>query len=798
MTLLFAILVATLSQCSWGLVLNFRIQEEQAINTFVGSLSNSQQMGAYTVLSYAKLQSEEDGSSLFDVNRATGQIKQAQPIDRENICPTSTRPTQSNFGAKVNRDGDCYVEFSVNALGDGNKLIQALTVHVVIDDIDDNGCIFEPKTQREEIEENALADTTRIKINMPKDPDSSRLGNGVELDNIRLVENDYFALSKDLLRHGKNHQLYLVLKRPLDYEKEQAIRLRVEAGTGSKACQLLVEIVVKDMNDIVPKFRQDEYRLQIPESSVLDSEVLQVQADDGDSGENGRIIYELDANSYTNAAAYFSVESHSGRILLRRALNHKEIQKFDFMITARNPGTGRSTKSATTRVVLEVQDINDHAPTIRVSSIDGSTVLSVREESSFPQDIGLVTITDEDSAENGRIRCQLGTVSPPRVINLVPLVNDGTQMKLVVTASIDREVNSYIDVTINCEDFGNPKQTSSKFTRINVEDINDNGPQFKQSVYNVKVLEDNAPERAMQNFTLLELKATDRDSGQNAKLIYSIVDTPADVMNFIYIEPETGVIRSHGNLDRERFSDLTFQVQVRDQSEDPKFAEATINLHVLDYNDNSPQFDRLGETYDFVVTENAPKDYLVGRVRVQDLDLGDNAEVKIVFDEVTDPSNHIMYASNSPNSIVRSFENQISRISWPKPASYYFYLSSEKLPHQNWTLVSIRTRGHPHTLDREALYHTQGSSRTDFSSSLAESTLATDPVMEFKLIARDQGNPSRQSYATLRIKVQDQNDNDPRWNFHNKETSRVPSVNVSSREAVGFAFSKVSNQNVTI
>ena len=53
---------------------------------------------------------------------------------------------------------------------------------------------------------------------------------------------------------------------------------------------------------------------------------------------------------------------------------------------------------------------------------------------------------------------------------------------------------------------------------INVKDVNDNSPEFKRSTYTTSV-----PENIVPGAGILDLEATDLDSGDNGRIQYSII-----------------------------------------------------------------------------------------------------------------------------------------------------------------------------------------------------------------------------------------------------------------------------------
>lgn len=63
------------------------------------------------------------------------------------------------------------------------------------------------------------------------------------------------------------------------------------AGSPSLSSSVTVVIVVDDVNDMVPSFSSMSYHTSISEGVATGSDVLLVNASDGDAGPNGAIRY---------------------------------------------------------------------------------------------------------------------------------------------------------------------------------------------------------------------------------------------------------------------------------------------------------------------------------------------------------------------------------------------------------------------------------------------------------------------------------------------------------------------------
>ena len=93
------------------------------------------------------------------------------------------------------------------------------------------------------------------------------------------------------------------------------------------------------------------------------------------------------------------------------------------------------------------------------------------------------------------------------------------------------------------------------------------------------------------------MKANDADVGDNAKLVYRLLDNTAnrssefDSSPFA-INPASGVIRATASVDREVKSVYRFHVTAADAGSPSSFTStALVTVNVLDVNDEAPQFE---------------------------------------------------------------------------------------------------------------------------------------------------------------------------------------------------------------
>lgn len=123
---------------------------------------------------------------------------------------------------------------------------------------------------------------------------------------------------------------------------------------------------------------------------------------------------------------------------------------------------------------------------------------------------------------------------------------------------------------------------------------------------------------------VIKVSATSLDSGINAQVAYSIVG--GNEHNKFSINAESGIISVFEMLDYERVHDYLLTVQATDLGEPPLSNQATVNITVLDANDNAPIFGQLA--YTIQISEDINIGDVVIKVSATDLDSEMNCKIR--------------------------------------------------------------------------------------------------------------------------------------------------------------------------
>ncbi|KAK6324528.1 hypothetical protein J4Q44_G00038700 [Coregonus suidteri] len=276
-------------------------------------------------------------------------------------------------------------------------------------------------------------------------------------------------------------------------------------------------------------------------------------------------------------------------------------------------------------VEVEVLDINDNAPQFARAVIP----IEISESAAVGARIPLDSASDPDVGENSLYTYSL---EPNNYFNIdIQSRTDGAKYsELVVLRELDRETQPGYELQLTASDKGVPPKTGSTLLKISVADSNDNSPVFEQSSYVINLLE-NSPVGSL----LIDLNATDADDGTNAKIVYSFSShvSPKIVETF-KINSDNGHLTLMRRVDFESMTSYDIDVQAQDMGPNSMPAHCKIIIKVVDVNDNKPDISinlmsqgERGKEDAAYISEAAPLDTFVALVRVEDLDSGLNGEV---------------------------------------------------------------------------------------------------------------------------------------------------------------------------
>lgn len=353
----------------------------------------------------------------------------------------------------------------------------------------------------------------------------------------------------------------------------------------------------------------------VDENAVNGSVVAAVSVVDPDDGLNGETTVAIKAG---NELHHFRMESGQSFDLIRvnGILDREHISKYNLTVVASDKGT--PARTVTSFLIIYVNDVNDHEPVFEKSEY--SAILN--ELAPIGTYISGITATDEDTGVNALIYYSIISGNEYRWFNI-----DSVTGLVTTKSKLDREKSGTVELKISARDGGpNPKWAYTQL-KITILDENDEAPQFANPITNVTLAED-----ASENSLVTTISAIDHDQGTNGSVIYTLhPDTVTKYPSTFSINSLSGQLTIIKRLDRETIPAYQIKVIAKDQGSPPQSATATVNLNVLDINDNVPVFYPVW--YFSRVTDQIPPGSAILRVLATDADLNDRLTYRIEKDD---------------------------------------------------------------------------------------------------------------------------------------------------------------------
>ena len=599
----------------------------------------------------------------FEIDLITGIIRVSQPLNFESV---------SSYTLMV-------VAMDTSSTG---NMTSVADLGVFLMDVNDFVPRFEPDdTYTFEVEENQPPTTIGSVSAIDLDSGS---GSQVEYSILVVTPGDPSLFTIDPLT-GE-----IATATVFDREEFESYTLTVQAQDGgdpSLSSNATVTVRILDLNDNTPAFQQTQFSFQIPESAGNGTEVAVLVATDPDAGDNGRVTFAIASG---NELGHFNINPASGLLYVSSELDRETVASYLLEVSATDFGVPPMSSIAT--VEISLTDVNDN-PAIFAGDFSANIIENSAEGTFVIQ----VTALDPDSGTNADISFAFYTSPPDN-----PFVIDPTSGNISVGNStlLDRESLPVVELTVMAFNPSDPQgENSSALVTITLLDVNDEVPQFTESVFTIAVPEDFTPvsggigsglsSGGLQFITTVSATDSDDPSLPNSEFTFAIVSSSGP-QSFI-IDFISGDIFALVSLDREATDFYELTVQVTDAGLTPLSSTATVAISVLDINDNVPEFSEA--VYRMDILENLPMGSSVVGVVAMDADEGSNSDIR-------------------------------------------FSILQDSIPFQiDSTSGLIQTTT---TLDREAV-----------------------PVWTFTVAVTDLGSPALSSLATVEVTVVDENDNGP-------------------------------------
>ncbi|XP_056148677.1 protocadherin gamma-A2-like [Lampris incognitus] len=527
------------------------------------------------------------------------------------------------------------------------------------------------------------------------------------------------------------------------------------------------------------------------------------------------------ARIYTgDSVEYVELNRDRGVLLIKEKIDREALCRrttpcaLHFQIILENPMEFYS-------ITVEITDINDNTPSFEKSDMK----FKISESAVTGAKFLLERAVDPDIGING-LQSYVLTRNDHFGLNLKDQADGGKIAEMVLQKPLDREKQEDISLLLTAMDGGEPRLSGTAQIYITVLDANDNAPVFTKPVYKASISE-NAPKGTI----ITTVSASDADKGSNSKITYSISKIAADVRDLFEMDELNGNLMLKTSVDYEKARSYEIHVEASDEGGLTDLSK--ILVEVLDINDNKPIINMMSKTN--VISEDSKLGTVVTMVNVQDLDSGENGNVQCTITEhlpftlkstssnfyslVTDSDLDRERASEYNISITCCDEGvpslsssvtltlHISDVNDNAPvferSSYEAYIVENNTP--GLSIFTVKATDADWNQNARVSYILEDSSVNGVPVSSYVSVSADSGVIhavrsfdyehikDFHLCvkAQDGGSPPLSSNVTVKIMIQDQNDNAPQVLYPVQTSSSLVAEMVPRSADVGYLVTKV-------
>ncbi|XP_068133841.1 protocadherin gamma-C5-like isoform X24 [Hyperolius riggenbachi] len=461
-------------------------------------------------------------------------------------------------------------------------------ISVIVLDINDNAPVFDHSSYKISVLENTPLKTIILKLNA-KDLDEGA--------NSEIVYSfDHHTLESAEKIFGLNENTgEIFVTGTVDYEDSDSYELSIKAedkGSPRLEGRCVIQVEVQDVNDNIPEIIYSSKNNEVPENAPVGTIVGFITVRDRDSGRNGEVKLEISPD------LPFKCQPMSNRYSLVTSghLDREQISQYTITLIASDLGS--PSLSSQTIIIINISDVNDNPPAFLQAAYNAF----ISENNEPGRLLCTVSAVDPDEGDNAKLIYSIAEshIDGSPASSFVYMNSDTGN--IYAQRSFDYEQLQVLQITARVEDSGSPKLYSNASVFLFIQDTNDNPPSILYPERSGEaVAQETIPRSASAGYLVSKVSAVDLDSGHNAWLSYSLVQSASPAL--FHISEYTGEVRALRGLQETDNTEHRLVISVSDHGEPSLSSTVTLIVNIME---NSVQ--ETSRTSDFLSTSNSTSD----------------------------------------------------------------------------------------------------------------------------------------------------------------------------------------------
>ncbi|XP_075388842.1 cadherin-19 [Tenrec ecaudatus] len=389
-----------------------------------------------------------DGAgTIFEIGSNTGDLYAVQKLDREerSLYTLRAQVTDTTTGQAVETESEFVIRVS---------------------DINDNEPKFLDGPYEAIVPEMSPEGTFVIQVTA-SDADDPSSGNNARLLYSLLLGQPYFSIepTTGVIR------IFSEMDRELQEEHHVIIQAKDMIGQpGGLTGTTSVLIKLSDINDNKPIFKENFYRMSVPESAPIGTSIGTIIAYDYDLAENAEMDYSIEEDDSQTFEIITNNETQEGIVTLKKKVDFELQNHHGIRAKVKNRHVADHLQNyhvaaSTTFIKVQVED-EDEPPVFHLPYY----IFEISEGNPHGSSVGTVSARDPDY-KNSPIRYSITRSK------MFSIDNNGT---ITVIPPLDREISAWYNLSVTATEKYNIQQIFEVPVFVHVLNINDHAPEFSQ------------------------------------------------------------------------------------------------------------------------------------------------------------------------------------------------------------------------------------------------------------------------------------------------------------------------------